>query len=258
MFQKILIAQRAALALLCAVPLALAGCSTGPRYEEMMEFTQTVTIDTPTGPVTAKSSFLFGESGVRGASWCGSMCSGTARRFTRAQGEATVIALGEKGVLVALLASPETGDYLDDVFRRFQSGDELASRGQEGVTTPVKRRGPDLGLAFGEPSSNNFIAVPAPFLVWFKNPDDPKSATPIDPENLAEALGPGFALASITVERVAQRPAGLAGEVAAQLPWTTRDARKPADVAQAERDFRFMAAVGNDESYRPEFTSRPD
>jgi hypothetical protein len=39
-----------------------------------------------------------------------------------------------------------------------------------------------------------------PMMIWFKDPSDPKSATLLDPNKLAETLGPGVALKRITVE----------------------------------------------------------
>jgi hypothetical protein len=171
--------------------LPLAACEDSHAWHQKL----TLTIDTPTGPVTAST--------VQAIRWTG--LTGFAREAVSAQqgssggfkitGEAAVIELAPGRYLFALLTG--TSGFVGN------PGENLAyavivQRGQGGYVGTPETIGHVRDLNPGEP-----LPLPPeawPMLVTFADITDPASVAQVDATNLAATFGAGFALTGVTVE----------------------------------------------------------
>jgi hypothetical protein len=124
------------------------------------------------------------------------LCNTSGPKFRRhVRGEAVAVDLGSRGTLFALMVGgtnarpapdPVTPEIVEKVFGPKQ---DKNWRGAEAVRA--------LGRATGKAD------VPAeiiPFMVRFRDLNDPKSVERVDPDNLAASFGPGVKLVKATIE----------------------------------------------------------
>jgi hypothetical protein len=190
--------------------LPLAACEDSHEWHQKL----TLSIDTPTGPVTAST--------VQAIRWTG--LTGFAREAVAAQqgssgdfkitGEAAVIELAPDRYLFALLRG--TGGFVGN------PGENLAyalleQRGEGGYVGTPETVALVAALPPGEP-----LPLPPeawPMLVTFTDITDPASVVQVDATNLAATFGPGYALTGVTVE--VTEDAVTVGAVEAVLGWWT-------------------------------------
>jgi hypothetical protein len=188
--------------------MALAGCNTpARRFRERL----TLLVDTPEGKVS-RSSVTEHET-VFQDGWWGGM-AGHSRLF-RTRGEATVVDLGPRGLLFALLGrdsdrkdSAGPGSYEILIFggmkERTSDDGELAR-----FIDTLNRERPKGDI----PIENMGL------LVHFRDPNDPKTVERVDPSDLPASFGAGVRLVRATIE-IVNEP--LTTGIEARLPWLQR------------------------------------
>ena len=137
----------------------------------------------------------------------------------RGQGEATVVDLGERGLLFATLANEERlangglsfyaaceipfprQNFLNKFEQRGSANDEYADYLDE-----LNRQKPKGEVPFKD----------LPMLVRFRDPNDPTSVERVDPSDLAAIFGSGVKLDSMTIEIT---DAAVTKGIEAVLPW---------------------------------------
>jgi len=162
---------------LMATTLALSGCG-----ETIVDYKYRLTLE-----VEADGKVYRGSSVVQ--VWLSRSAASpisTANVLRRARGEATVVDLGEGRLLVALITG--TGHYTNDPW---MPGNKVSARD----LTPDE----------------------LPRLVSFKNPNDPKTAFLVDPNNLTEAFGRGVKWRRIRIELADGER--LTRQIDRQFPW---------------------------------------
>lgn len=140
------------------------------------------------------------------------LCNTSGPKFRRhVRGEAVVVDLGERGTLFALLnggggnypeADPVTPFILEKLFGLKEDKDW---RGAEAVRV--------LGRASGQADIPQNLL---PFMVRFRDINDPKTVERIDPANLAASFGPGVKLNKATIE-ITRDP--ITSGIEKQLEW---------------------------------------
>jgi hypothetical protein len=198
--------RRSLIALATGAAMALAGCNTSPRrFRERF----TLVVDTPEGKVSGSS--VTEHETVFQDGWVGGM-AGHSRIF-RTRGEATVVDLGVRGLLFALLArdderknSSQPGGYehLFFVNIKGRSDKELAL-----FIDTLNRTRPTSDIPIENVS----------LLIHFRDLNDPKTVERVDPSNLAASFGAGVALARATIE-IVDEP--LTTGIETRLPWLQR------------------------------------
>lgn len=203
-----MLTRRSLAGLATGAAMALAGCNTSARrFRERL----TLVVDTPEGKVSGSS--VTEHEAVFQDGWWGGM-AGHSRLF-RTRGEATVVDLGTRGLLFALLGrdderkdSAGPGSYEILIFggmkERTSDDGELArfidtlNHARPKGDIPIK----NLGL-----------------LIHFRDPNDPKTVERVDPINLPASFGAGVKLAQATIE-IVNEP--LTTGIEARLPWMQR------------------------------------
>jgi hypothetical protein len=130
--------------------------------------------------------------------------------FKGVRGEAAIVDLGQRGLLVATLAAKSFSSELN----RWVV--------ESGTWSPVRAfdRAMDGGLDFWRRRSGVVVALrpeEMPVLVTFGDPRAQRTAREVDPANLAADFGSGARLESITVE-ISHDPI-TRGRVQRALPW---------------------------------------
>lgn len=151
------------------------------------------------------------------------LCNTSGPKFRRhVRGEAVAVDLGERGTLFALLnggggnypeADPVTPFILEKLFGLKEDKDW---RGAEAVRV--------LGRASGQADIPQNLL---PFMVRFRDINDPKTVERIDPANLAASFGPGVKLNKAMIEitrdsvttRIGKRLTWLDSEIARYPGW---------------------------------------
>ncbi|TPQ39934.1 hypothetical protein C2U70_06285 [Bradyrhizobium guangdongense] len=139
---------------------------------------------------------------------CGPKLAGLAQCSSSLGGQATVIELGPRGVVVATLYTGENVSPVPDgaINATWLCANAFGNRS----TTEDLPKLPHL-VGRRELSSNNF-----PRLVWFSNPADPKSARKVTVENIAKVLDPSARFTKAYVE-ITRDP--IVVDIAKKLPW---------------------------------------
>ncbi|HEX2020694.1 MAG TPA: hypothetical protein VGO17_17330 [Aurantimonas sp.] len=162
------------------------GCDYAEWNQKMV-----VTVETPEGMRMGESVVNIWFTGNRALAFMdGSSVS------WKATGEAVVVDLGERGVLMALLVGEEhMGDAGVNASFAFTSMYRLAAGEQEtiegvldqpkGVPVPLPRKA-------------------YPLLVTFRDISDPTTIEQVDPDNLARSFGEGVRLNGLTLERTSE------------------------------------------------------
>jgi len=177
-----MMARRDILALLAASAASFVqGCSPS----KTRRFKIAVEVATPHGP---RSGYSVVEESITPA---GGLSISDNRYSSMFRGEAVSVKLPNERYLFALLNNGQSLDMPNLIGRTFypggrQSGEPFRKVGDPPLEMPAIARG------LNEPGK--------PLLVTFRNLDDPSSVERVDPENLAAAFGPGYALSRITVE----------------------------------------------------------
>lgn len=196
--------------------LTLAGCESAPQ---IVNYRLTLTVDTPEGQKTGSSVLEVHVGFHDGFLRMGNAISVGVR------GEATIVDLGERGLLFCLLSKdPERKDSTD--------ADHTPSR-----TWLPQDRASDLPAFYRGLNRNRPVAdIPferLPMLVRFRDLADPMTVEPVDPSNLAAGFGSGVRLERATIEVVSSGwwpfnsigwPKSLAGERPTEgiinvIPW---------------------------------------
>ncbi len=151
------------------------------------------------------------------------LCNTSGPKFRRhVRSEAVVVDLGERGTLFALLnggggnypeADPVTPFILEKLFGLKEDKDW---RGAEAVRV--------LGRASGQADIPQNLL---PFMVRFRDLNDPKTVERVDPDNLAASFGPGVKLNKAMIEitrdsvttRIGKRLTWLDSEIARYPGW---------------------------------------
>ncbi len=151
------------------------------------------------------------------------LCNTSGPKFRRhVRGEAVAVDLGERGTLFALLnggggnypeADPVTPFILEKLFGLKEDKDW---RGAEAVRV--------LGRASGQADIPQNLL---PFMVRFRDLNDPKTVERVDPDNLAASFGPGVKLNKAMIEitrdsvttRIGKRLTWLDSEIARYPGW---------------------------------------
>ena len=190
--------------------MALAGCNTpARRFRERL----TLVVDTPEGRVSGSS--VTEHETVFQDGWWGGMAGHT--RLFRTRGEATVVDLGARGLLFALLGR--------DKERKNSSGPGSYEILTFGGTKERTSDDDDEELALFIDTLNRARPtgdIPIEnigLLVRFRDPNDPKTVERVDPNNLAASFGAGVTLARATIE-IVNEP--LTAGIEARLPWLQR------------------------------------
>jgi hypothetical protein len=191
--------------------LMLAGCNTpARRFRERL----TLYVETPEGEATG-SSVIEHETGFQDG-WLGGMANHSLVGGTR--GEATVVDLGKRGLLFALLSPDKTrkgsggpGGYEYAAFSDLNEQARSDANGNE-----------DKRIAYFIDSLNrlkpsgDISPRSLGLLVRFRDPNDPRTVERIDPENLAASFGAGVWLKRATIE-IVDEP--LTTGIEKRLPW---------------------------------------
>jgi hypothetical protein len=193
-----------------AAAMTLAGCNTpARRFRERL----TLVVDTPEGRVSGSSvtehETVFHDGWVWGL-------AGHTRGFST-RGEATIVDLGARGLLFALLVrdnerknSSQPGGYEHPFFAKME-GQALGVEDEElaRFIDTLNRMRPKGDI----PIENLGL------LVRFRDPNDPKTVEWVDPSNLAASFGVGVTLTRATME-IVDEP--LTTGIEARLPWLQR------------------------------------
>ncbi|WP_156712004.1 twin-arginine translocation signal domain-containing protein [Nitratireductor arenosus] len=196
---------------LVAALLALAGCG---WFAERWEWNQKLTVEVLVDGEIASGSAV---SYVR---W--QEADALDNYSTAYRGEATVVDLGERGVLFALIG--EATKYVAG----YTLHEELGERRSDYETLYPK--------VAGFRGVREVAREAYPLLVTFTDIADPTTVKRVDPDDLAATFGPGVALKRITLEITDE--AVTEGEVEAVLGWL-RWSRE-----------RFLAAGGGENPLR--------
>jgi len=174
-----------------AMLTALSGCQAHNSWHQKT----TMAVETPSGPVEASSV-------VKVESFFGRMPLSGNEVSYKVAGEAVVLDLGAGRYLFALLS--ESSHEAERFYRAL--GYDYGDRGEklEGI---ARMQGTSRLLEPG-----NY-----PRLVTFGDINDPTSVERVDPADLAASFGPGYSLASITLE-ITDEPV-TQGRVEAVLGW---------------------------------------
>jgi hypothetical protein len=162
------------------------GCDYAEWNQKMV-----VTVETPEGIRTGESVVNIWFSANRALA----IMDGSSVGW-KATGEAVVVDLGERGVLMALLVGEEhMGDAGVNASFAFTSMYGLAAGEQETIESV-------LDEPKGVP-----VAIPRkayPLLVTFRDIADSTTIAQVDPDNLAKSFGEGVRLRSLTLERTSE------------------------------------------------------
>jgi hypothetical protein len=188
-----------------ALPLALSGCHSTPRPQDVYRYKMTVEVETPQGPRTGSSvRELIYHANEGGWFPLGESCASMTM-----QGEAVVVDIAPGQALFALLtgASGES-DYASRIADR-AIVDPKTGTGWDRTPRRVE-------LWPAAPKTPKLVNTdPRPQLVHFRDSRDPKSVAAVDPAHLDAAFGPGVRLKRITVQ-VTNEPVtrGIEGRLA--------------------------------------------
>jgi len=173
---------------------------------------------------------VYTGSSVIEVTWeCGPKISGLGRCAASLGGQAAVIPLGPRGVVVATLRSGETFslDEPVDAVWLCASAFGYQSSNEELPELPRLTGRRDL-------SPSNF-----PRLVWFANPADMKSAQKIAAQNVASVLGPTARITEAFVE-ITRDP--IVVDIPKMLPWFPEllRAQKGKGILSEPRQFQLI------------------
>ncbi|MBR1125121.1 hypothetical protein JQ628_26615 [Bradyrhizobium lablabi] len=152
---------------------------------------------------------IYAGSSTIEVTWkCGPKIAGIGRCTPSLGGQAAVIDLGPRGVVVAALRSGETFSPITD---RPVDATALCANAFGHQSTDEQL--PELPRLTGrrDLSPSNF-----PRLIWFPNPADMKSAQKIVAQNVASVLGPTAHITEAFVE-ITKDP--IVVDIPKQLPW---------------------------------------
>jgi len=134
------------------------------------------------------------------------------------RGEAAVVDLRSRGILFALLNNdavrPASAAGGAIAWVAFQNLDRQARVDANGDSTKSLAYFIDA-MNRGKPKADVSIEA-LPLLVRFRDPNDPRTVERVDPNHLAQSLGPGATLARATVE-ITDDP--LTTGIEKELPW---------------------------------------
>jgi hypothetical protein len=191
--------------------LALAGCNTpARRFRERL----TLFVDTPTGLVTA-SSVTEHETRFQDG-WLGGLAGHAGILGTR--GEATIVDLGDRGLMFALLAkdnmrkgSGGPGGYEYNVFA------ELYAEARERDAPNSDKALADFIDTLNRLKPEGDLPVShIGLLVRFRDLNDPSTVERVDPGDLAASFGAGVTMKGATIE-ITDAP--LTTGIEKRLPW---------------------------------------
>jgi hypothetical protein len=177
--------------------VALAGCNTtARRFRERL----TLYVETPEGLVSG-SSVIEHETRFQDG-WLGGMAGHALVDGTR--GEATVVDLGPRGLLFALLSPDKTrkqsgapGGYEYEVFKDLHAKAENESGGDFN-----KRIALFIDSLNRLKPSGDVPIESLSLLVRFHDARDPRTVERVDPDNLAASFGVGVRVVRVTIEIV--------------------------------------------------------
>jgi hypothetical protein len=152
---------------------------------------------------------VYTGSGVIEVTWsCGPKLAGFAQCAPSLGGQAAVVDLGPRGVVVATLYTGENVSPVPDgaVDATWLCANAFGNRS----TTEELPKLPHLNGRRGLAPNN------LPRLVWFSNPADPKSARKVTIENIANVLDPTARFTEAFVE-ITRDP--IVVDIANKLPW---------------------------------------
>jgi len=189
----------------------LAGCNTpARRFRERL----TLYVETPEGEATG-SSVTEHETGFQDG-WLGGMAGHSLVDGMR--GEATVVDLGKRGLLFALLSPDKTrkgsggpGGYEYAVFSDLNEQARSDANGNEDKRIAYFIDSLNRLKPSGDISPRNLS-----LMVRFRDVNDPRTVERIDPENLAASFGAGVWLKRATIE-IVDEP--LTTGIEKRLPW---------------------------------------
>jgi hypothetical protein len=137
--------------------------------------------------------------------------------FTKVRGEAVAIDLGKRGTLFALLRSEKSVDWAGGPLMFFVPNvpykdiEEILEKENRDPSFDIRMKGlyklqgqyvlPRHYYNVLHKPKESDTPTAYPIMVMFKDIQDPKSVTKIDPDNLAANFGKGVKLKRITVER---------------------------------------------------------
>ena len=223
--------------LLAAASVAsLAGCGSGPRT---IRYRLTLEVETPEGTKTG--------SGVmeHGARWNDGITRGLGAGPGLAvdtRGEAIIIDLGARGLLLCLMTRDDT---------RAGSSDELllpAIFPFEKWGGAIDNYSAYLGrLAWSKPVADAPLKS-LPMLARFRDPLDPATAERVDPTNLAATFGSGVRLVRVTAQ-ITNDPLPPP-TIENRLPWIRTLQGSIANTLGLKRDYLDVLNRINDGSFR--------
>lgn len=190
-----MVARRTALWLLIGVPLLFTGCDrfTAPARPHLLRYKLTATVSTPAGE---RSGYSVIEVAM----------SRTSRKFD-VRGEAVAVDLPAGQTLFVLLRSATDADWAAWALNAVPTPErDVQVKGTEERIAQIDRWVAYLKADRGvhpiwtpEPP-HKVPGLSVPYMVRFRNVADPKSVELVDPNDLAEAFGRGFALKSLTMQ----------------------------------------------------------
>lgn len=152
---------------------------------------------------------VYTGSSIIEVTWsCGPKITGLGQCSSRLGGQATVIDLGSRGVVVATLVNGE-----NDVSAR-----DGATNAQWLCANAFGRSVSNADLPFlPKLTGKRELQSPnLPRLIWFKNPDDPATASKVLPGDFSAAFGEPAQFAGATVELTSDP---IVIDINYQLPW---------------------------------------
>lgn len=164
---------------------------------ETVRYRLTLTIDTPNGPKTGSGVIevkAISNDGLFRGLGAGQGSSSACR------GEAIAIDVGDRGWLFAML-TPDITRH-DDVSRRASMDAEslLLAAFRSQIPSEEWRTDKIYRLLAQQHAQGDVPFLELPLFVRFSDGNNPLSAERVDPANLAEVFGPGYALHAARIE----------------------------------------------------------
>jgi hypothetical protein len=202
---------------LALAALLLTGCDAGSDH---LRYRLVVEVDTPAG---VRSGAGVIDARVESAPWWA--LAGNQVNFG-GRGEAVAVDLPNGQTLFAVLSKP----WFPDAFIRlpldlFSAPLAAAELQRTGEVSPISQRVRQL---MRDQPSAPVTGDNRPFLVRFRDINDPGTVEEVDPDQLSNAFGPGYHLRRITISITTDR---VTTGIRDRLPWLTdhpdRNLRRP-------------------------------